>query len=331
MRSCNGRRLRVPTAGFHTRFVLEEPTKWTVILDERATMAKKISQSPLLVVLPGDNVTKHVLSPLPLGDTKLQQQPPKLGPGLRYDDSKNQVFATLAGRLVTAQSGTSTVHFVRQNTRRYRPVLQDRCLGIVQERIRGGQDVATGGDLFYVNIGAAHPAILSNLAFEGATKRNRPTLQPGQVFYARVVSLMTQSLQLPSEDDNNLEPLSLSCKLGPQDVGLPRKDWMTAEGVYGELRGGTICRISTGLARELLHPDNLVLSELAAAKLAFEVAVGVNGFLWIHSGLPEHTILIQNAILNSQVLSEEQVRGMVKSLVFTVEKQLQQDRDAMEE
>jgi exosome complex component RRP40 len=61
---------------------------------------------------------------------------------------------------------------------------------------------------------------------------------------------------------------------------------------------------------------------------AFEVAVGVNGFLWIHSQLPEHTIAIQNSIQNSEVMTEAQVRAMVKSLISTVEKQLQQDRES---
>jgi len=112
---------------------------------------------------------------------------------------------------------------------------------------------------------------------------------------------------------------------------------MTNEGVYGELQGGTLCRIPIGLARELLHPANVVLTELGKAaarktsQLAFEIAIGVNGYLWIHSARPEYTILIQNAILNSQVLTEEQVRGMVQSLLYAVEKKLQQERDAMEE
>jgi exosome complex RNA-binding protein Rrp4 len=103
---------------------------------------------------------------------------------------------------------------------------------------------------------------------------------------------------------------------------------MTNEGCYGELKGGTVCRIPTGLARELLHPNNLVLAELAKGVATFEIAVGVNGYLWIHSRLPEYTILIQNAIQNSEVMTENQVRAMVKSLVFTVEKQLQIDRDS---
>ena len=159
---------------------------------------------------------------------------------------------------------------------------------------------------------AAHPALLSNLEFEGSTKRNRPYLKPGAVVYARVTSTV-------------LDPI-LSCKLGPKDVGIvSRKDWMTNEGLYGELKGGTLQKIPLGLARELLSPHSVVLAELS--KLPFEVCIGVNGYLWIHSEHPSYTILVSNAIVNSQVLTEEQTRGMVRSLIKTVNQQMKSDND----
>lgn len=36
---------------------------------------------------------------------------------------------------------------------------------------------AGGGEAYRVDIGSAHPAQLDGLAFEGATKRNRPILK----------------------------------------------------------------------------------------------------------------------------------------------------------
>lgn len=268
-----------------------------------------------IVVLPGDNVTKHVR---PSANDSSSNGIPKLGPGIRHDDITDEFVATVAGRLVSRQRGNHFVYFIQSAAPRYRPVLQDRVIGIIEDRM--GSD-GSGGDIFRVNIGASHPAQLSNIAFEGATKRNKPALSQGQLLYARIDHLPAAGL---------LDPV-LSCMLGPHDEGIPRKDFMTAEGCYGPLTGGTVCRISSGLARELLHPDNLVLHELSRGLAAFEVAVGVNGFLWIHSALPEYTILIQNAVQNSAVMTEEQVRAMVKSLVYTVEKQLQKDRDSMEE
>jgi hypothetical protein len=41
--------------------------------------------------------------------------------------------------------------------------------------------------------------------------------------------------------------------------GASQKDWVTGECTYGELKGGTVLKISIGLAQELLHPKNVVL------------------------------------------------------------------------
>ena len=270
-----------------------------------------------MIVLPGDDVTDRIKV------STNKQKPTKLGKGLRYEgartpdenagncdeESRTRVIATCAGRL----EQRSNTYFVKQNTKRYRPSIEDRVVGIVEDRVASD---GAGGDVYRVNIGGPHPALLSNLNFEGATKRNKPSLKPGTLIYARVTSNST-----------SVTDPTLSCQLGPHDGGLPRKDWMTNEGTYGELKGGTCRRIQLGLARELLTPGNLVLMELSKYKIAFEVCIGVNGLLWVHSTRPEYTILILNAILNSQVLTEAQVRGMVKSLVDTVRRQIRQRDD----
>lgn len=262
----------------------------------------------MVVVLPGDDVTDRVLE----AHNDPKGRAPKLGVGLRYDAHTQRIKAVCAGRL--EQHRNNKTWFVQQNTKRYTPAMEDRVVVIVEDRI--GSD-GVGGDLYRMNMGGPHPAQLSNLSFEGASKRNKPMLQPGTLLYARISTLYRNGI---------MDPV-LSCQIGSRDVGVARKDWMTNEGTYGELKGGTVQRVSLGLARELLRPKNVVLAELAHHKLAFEVAVGVNGFVWVHSHHPEHTILIQNAIRNSEVLTEPQVRGMVQSLVYTVQKQMQQDAD----
>ena len=260
-----------------------------------------MSTKTLSIVLPGDDVTNEILMTLP------KRGPPKLGTGLRHesggDAEKDRFIATCAGRL----ENRSNVFFVKQNIKRYRPLQEDRVIGIVEDRVASD---GTGGDIYRVNIGGPHPALLNNLSFEGATKRNKPNFSSGTLIYARIATMP------PSMDP------TISCQNGPHDAGIPRKDWMTNEGAYGELKGGTCRKVPLGLARELLYPKNLVLHELSKS-IAFELCVGVNGFVWVHSTRPEYTILILNAIVNSQVLTEAQVRGMVKSLVHTVNRQIE--------
>jgi len=264
-----------------------------------------MSAITLSIVLPGDDVTDKILT------TTAKKSSPKLGTGLRCEidsnDENERFFATCAGRL----EHRSNTYYVKQNIQRYRPLQEDRVIGIVEDRVASD---GTGGDIYRVNIGGPHPALLNNLSFEGATKRNKPNFSSGSLVYARIETMP------PSMDP------TISCQLGPHDAGIPRKDWMTNEGTYGELKGGTCRKIPLGLARELLYPRNLVLYELSKS-IAFELCIGVNGFLWVHSSRPEYTILILNAIMNSQVLTEAQVRGMVKSLVDTVNRQIEDDED----
>ena len=322
-----------------------------------------------MIVVPGDCIQSHIdnnnhsnTNNNSTTTIQHQQQRNKWGNGLRYDPHTNQVYATYAGRLMYKQSVATTscsssgcdidgttvkvnTYYVEphrtksiQQPRRYHPVtINDRIVGIVMDRI--GSTDEGGGDLYRIDINAAHYGILSNFEFAGATKRNKPILQSGQIVYCRVLndtsSIMAQTTH---------EPILLSCMNGPYDIGIPSKDWTTRENCYGELRnGGTVCRISMPLARSLLlssssattrastidEPHNIILEELAkhSTKIPFEVAIGVNGYLWINSTKLEYIILIQNAIQNSNVLTSEQIRAMVKNLIFIVDKQLQLRND----
>ena len=206
-----------------------------------------------------------------------------------------------------------TTYFVRTNHKRYIPNTGDRVIGIVEERF---------GEYYKVNIFGPHPGMLPVLAFEGATKRNRPILHPGTLIYCRVAN---------SFHNRDLDP-ELSCKV-EFGSNLQRRDWMTDESTYGALgsrsranssnsnadncssnNNGTFIRVSIGLARELLNPSNLVLNELGQS-IPYEIAIGVNGTVWVHSKSVESTVVICNAIRNSEVMTDEQTRGMVREML----------------
>mmetsp|Transcript_35890 Transcript_35890/g.55205 ORF Transcript_35890/g.55205 Transcript_35890/m.55205 type:complete len:251 (+) Transcript_35890:3-755(+) len=239
--------------------------------------------------MPGDELTSLIdVKGSPDGTQSL----PKLGHGLSYHPDQNRTTANLGGQFIYTNS--TNAYYVRTNSSRYIPILEDRVVGVIQDRVHVG-DVLH----YRVHVGAPHTVLLSSVAFQGATKRNKPNLALGSLVYARVIR----------QD----EPCQLSCIAGARDP-LPHKDWMTKESIYGELQGGTVRKISIGLARSLLDPQNAVLEELGSS-LSFEVCIGVNGMVWVNSKNVEHTIVILNAIVNSEVLTEAQTRGMVRSLI----------------
>ncbi|KAL7481371.1 hypothetical protein ACHAW6_007052 [Cyclotella cf. meneghiniana] len=160
-------------------------------------------------------------------------------------------------------------------------------------------------DYYCVNIFGSHSALLHVLSFEGATKRNWPQLDPvgGGVGVSGITTFNKGGVD-------------------KDDGGALCKDWLTNEGTYGPLHGGTSFRVSLGLARELLNAKNVVLSALDQSGIPFEIAIGVNGMVWVNSPEPEYTITVLNAIQNSEVMSSEQVQEMVKMMVKNLKKKM---------
>ena len=268
----------------------------------------------LITVLPGDDLTHHIL---PLNSTP-KSKPPKLGDGLSFNPKTHRIHSTLAGRLYHK---TSTNTFtILSNTKRYTPKINDRVLVIVEER------TGKGGEYYRVTIPSSTcgTALLNSCGFEGATKRNRPNLSTGALLYCRVIVGVDGGNKVGASSGKDAAATAFSetevtCLVDASDMsGASRKDWMTDEGTYGELKGGSSIQVGLGLARELLNPRNVLLDELGASGIPFEICVGVNGMVWVNSIRPDYTILILNALRNSEVMTEEQVRGMVKALVKTV-------------
>ncbi|OZJ01623.1 hypothetical protein BZG36_05354, partial [Bifiguratus adelaidae] len=216
----------------------------------------------IMVVLPGD-VVEH-LTP---------QKTIRLGPGLKQEGE--EVQAIKSG--VVGHSEVGNRWWIVNNQRKYIPGTGESVLGVV---------VGRTAEFYKVDIGAPHPASLSFLAFEGATKRHRPNLAIGALVYARVM------LAVP-----DLEP-EIEC-VNPTSG--------KADG-FGPLTGGFVITCSLGMSRRLLDPDTPILS-LLGTHFPFETAVGMNGRVWIHAAEPKHTVLLANAILNSEYLSADESKS----------------------
>ncbi|KAI8884552.1 hypothetical protein K501DRAFT_217420 [Backusella circina FSU 941] len=202
-----------------------------------------------------------------------------LGPGLRQEG--DDVVATKAGILQHLETGNRW--WIDSNQKRYIAASGESIIGTI---------TAKTGDYFRVDIGAAHVAILPYLSFEGATKRNRPNLSVHSLVYCRVAM---------ANRDMEAELECINPSSGKADG-------------FGELKGGFVFTCSLGLCRRLLDPHTPILTFLGE-HFPFETAVGMNGRVWVNSEDAQRTILISNAIQNSEYLSTEECKEMVQSLV----------------
>jgi exosome complex component RRP40 len=75
-----------------------------------------------------------------------------------------------------------------------------------------------------------------------------------------------------------------------------------------------VFEVSLGYAEALLSMECSVVNELGK-HVAYELAVGHNGRVWVNAPSIKHSIVIANAITNAEFLPLEQVGGMVRQLV----------------
>ncbi|KZZ92680.1 exosome complex exonuclease Rrp40 [Ascosphaera apis ARSEF 7405] len=261
------------------------------------------------ILLPGDHIGH------PQG--KKSTAPLKLTPGLRLlqderansHKSKPVITTTQAGLLTTTQKRSGiTISVQTFPKRRYVPSPND----LVIAQIR-----STTTDYFQCSLTPnSQPALLGQLAFEGATKKTRPQLRPSEIVYARVLSV-------------GVGEVELTC-VNPA-TGKAEPDGL------GPLTGGTTFDISTGFANRLMMgggPDKsgvVVLEELGK-KLekqgGFEIAVGKNGKVWVDcSGAGEARVRATVAIGRCLTETDEKKLGVSeqKKLVTRVLKELNLD------
>ncbi|XP_059443193.1 uncharacterized protein LOC132175317 [Corylus avellana] len=210
--------------------------------------------------------------------SNLTNQTIKLGGGLRQDC--DSIVVVKAGKLRFTKPNK---YWVESSNKRYEPHAGDSVLGIV---------VDSRADNFLVDIRGPALAFLPVLAFEGGTRRNIPKFEAGTLLYVRVVKA-----------NPGMNP-ELSCT----DVGGKAAE-------FGQLKDGFMFESSTGLSRMLLSSPTCPVLEALGKQLSFEIAVGLNGRVWVNATTPSTVIVAANAIMNSESLSGVQQRIMVEKLL----------------
>lgn len=200
-----------------------------------------------------------------------------LGPGLQIQGST--VVVTKVGILRFKEPN---VYWLDSHQRRYVPVQGDHVLGVCCMK---------AGDVFRVDIGSNEPAGLSYLAFESATKRNRPDVRVGDLLYAKVHTA-----------NKNMETELVCVNNQEKSAGM------------GVIRnGGFVFTSPLHLVRKLLNPECVLLKSLGKT-LKFEVAIGMNGRVWVKGRSSVDTISVANAIMSAEHMTNNQIKVMCQRL-----------------
>ncbi|KAI5721443.1 hypothetical protein M8J77_020861 [Diaphorina citri] len=213
------------------------------------------------------------------GDTLSLNAEPRLilGPGLRRESSA--ILVSQSGILRHAKPFTYYVDFIQ---RRYVPTRGDLVIGVVTSRV---------GDNYRVDIGSHDPAVLSYLAFEGATKKNPPKVETGDVVAGK---LLTANKDMESE---------MVCV-----------DSRGKEFIMGILNDGYLLHTSISLCRKLLNPKCPLLKQLAKrSRQKMELSIGMNGKIWIRCESFSDTVRVGNLIMSCELLSYEEILNLCES------------------
>ncbi|RDW61391.1 putative exosome complex exonuclease RRP40 [Coleophoma crateriformis] len=234
-------------------------------------------------VLPGDSLDSELLPSHPT-------LPLRLGPGLRHIPPST-ITPTVAGQLCT--DARKNAVWIEYNGGRYIPTIGDLVIATVQR---------SAVDVYYASISDfTSAASLPQLSFEGATKKTRPQLSSGSLVYARI-TLANKHM------DPELECVSSSTG--------------KSEGL-GPLTGGMLFDVSLGMARRLMMTKPVeqgrvvVLEELGGLGVAFEIAVGRNGKVWVDSKNTKSTLAVGRAIqeTDEKGLKIEEQKKLARKLV----------------
>lgn len=205
------------------------------------------------------------------------------GPGLRR--CGDRLLVTKCGRLRHKEAGGgggSGVYWVDSQQKRYVPVKGDHVIGIV---------TAKSGDIFKVDVGGSEPASLSYLAFEGATKRNRPNVQIGDLIYGQFV--------VANKD------------MEPEMVCIDSCGRANGMGVIGQ--DGLLFKVTLGLVRKLLAPNCEILQEVGKL-YPLEIVFGMNGRIWVKAKTIQQTLILANVLEACEHMTADQRKQIFSRL-----------------
>jgi exosome complex component RRP40 len=165
----------------------------------------------------------------------------------------------------------------------YSPKVDDFVLGTIVQK---------SSEYYKIDINSYTTAILNTKDFEGATKKQKPNLNLGDLIFARVLKV------------NKYDSPILSC------VSLhEHKNWASGESYFGNLKGGNVFTFNKTDTWEF-YKENYALNRLNDA-VGYEIIIGFNGRMWINSDTPENIFNIYEILMKSLTVSKEEVEKMI--------------------
>ncbi|XP_077206944.1 exosome complex component RRP40 [Paroedura picta] len=181
-----------------------------------------------------------------------------------------------------AGSCSGGTYWVDSQQKRYVPVKGDHVIGIVTGK---------AGDIFKLDVGGSEQASLSYLAFEGATKRNRPNVQVGDLIYGQFI--------VANKD------------MEPEMVCIDSSGRANGMGIIGQ--DGFMIKVSLGLIRKLLTPSCEIIQDLGQL-YPFELVLGMNGRIWVKAKTIQQTLIVANILEACEHMTADQRKQAVARL-----------------
>jgi exosome complex component RRP40 len=224
-------------------------------------------------------------------------------------------------------------------SRRYSPRPRDPIIAVIARKV--------SQHYYYCYIAGTTLAYLDAVAFDGATKVSRPRLVEGDLVYCYVKPRpattyvdgagAAAAATTPTAAASSGGEIEVACTAA--EVGLSPKDWTSGEAVFGPLHGGRLLSLPLAYVRRLLAPlptsvaaagdDDAVQSakrarvdssggaaempasyvlHLLGRRVPFEVAVGLNGLVWVRglSSEADATAAARRTVAVSACITEAQ-------------------------
>lgn len=186
--------------------------------------------------------------------------------------------------------------YVDSYQKKYIPAKNDNIIGIIQSKTPeffwvdiSYSELASKLSLIlsFQNLTFCILSVLPYLAFEGATKKNRPEINVGDLVYAKVV--------LANPD---------------LEAELVCVDSTGKKGKLGELKDGLMFTCSINLVRKILN-DKCNLLHLLSKECPYEIVAGINGRIWINTKSLRTTILLRDTILEAEHTAYNEMKDLV--------------------